>query len=148
MSGLWFEEFQVGASWRTGARRLTRADVTAFSELSGDVNPLHLDDAYARAAGFDGRIAQGALGVAVVTGLVNQLRLTAGTLIALLGLSMRFERPLYPGTVVHVAVTAKSIRSARRADRGVIVLDVALQDDNAAIYQRGEMTLLVRRKSE
>jgi len=148
MSGLWFEEFRAGARWQTGERLLTTADITAFSELSGDVNPLHLDDAYARAAGFDGRIAQGALGVAVVTGLVNQLRLTAGTLIALLGLSMRFERPLYPDTVVRAVLTATTVRPSRRSDRGIVVLEVLLQDDHGTVYQSGEMTLLVRRKQE
>jgi acyl dehydratase len=38
---------------------VTRDDVRAYAEASGDRNPLHLDDAFARAAGFDGVIAHG-----------------------------------------------------------------------------------------
>jgi acyl dehydratase len=54
-----------GASWNAGddlpplARVVTRADVRAYAQVSGDRNPLHLDDDVARAAGFGGVIAHG-----------------------------------------------------------------------------------------
>lgn len=53
-------EFHVGTAseW---SHTVTSEDVQAFAELSGDRNPIHLDDDYARARGFDGRIAHGAL---------------------------------------------------------------------------------------
>jgi 3-hydroxybutyryl-CoA dehydratase len=146
MNGLWWDEFTTGAHWRTAERVVTGADIDTFSTLSGDVNPLHLDDTYAAAAGYSGRIAQGVLGTAVATGLVNRLGVTAGTLVALLGVSWRFERPLYPGTRVHVALKVGDMRPTRRADRGVVVLEAVMEDDGGTVYQRGEMTLLVRRR--
>jgi acyl dehydratase len=144
MDGLWWDEFGADGRWRTGERVVSEADIEAFSALSGDVNPLHLDDAYARAAGYRGRIAQGVLGTAVATGLVNRLGLTAGTLVALLGVAWRFEEPLYPGTRVHVDLSVGSVRPTRRPDRGVVVLAAALSDGAGTIYQRGELTMLVR----
>jgi acyl dehydratase len=54
-----------GESWEAGdelppiARVVTREDVAAYADASGDRNPLHLDDDAARAAGFDGVIAHG-----------------------------------------------------------------------------------------
>jgi 3-hydroxybutyryl-CoA dehydratase len=146
MAGLWWDEFTPDASWRTADRVVTVEDVAQFSALSGDLNPLHLDDAYARAAGYRGRIAQGVLGTAVATGLVNRLGVTAGTLVALLGVTWRFEQPLYPGTRVHVDLGVGSVRPTRRADRGVVVLDAGLGDDAGTVYQRGELTMLVRRR--
>jgi 3-hydroxybutyryl-CoA dehydratase len=144
MDGLWWDEFTLEGRWRTGERMVGEADIEAFSALSGDVNPLHLDDAYARAAGYRGRIAQGVLGTAVATGLVNRLGLTAGTLVALLSVAWRFEEALYPGTRVHVDLRVGSVRPTRRPDRGVVVLQAALGDDSGTIYQRGELTMLVR----
>jgi 3-hydroxybutyryl-CoA dehydratase len=147
MSGLGWDEFEATASWRTADRVITVADVAQFSALSGDGNPLHLDDGYARAAGYRGRIVQGVLGTAVATGLVNRLGVTAGTLVALLGVAWRFEQPLYPGTRVHVRLGVGTVRPTRRADRGVVVLDAALCDDAGTVYQRGELTMLVRTRS-
>lgn len=147
-SGRYWQEFIPGESWRTGERRLEAADLDAFSGLSGDLNPLHLDDAYARRAGYEGRIAQGVLGLAVMTGLLNRLGLTSGTLVALLGTTWRFERALRPGTTVHGEVTVSSARASSRGNRGVVVLSAVLCDDEGGEYQRGELVLLVRGNPE
>ncbi|CAN5760678.1 hypothetical protein BH23GEM3_BH23GEM3_00490 [soil metagenome] len=146
-TGLWWNDFEEGSRWRTGERRVTQADVEVFSGLSGDENRLHLDDDYARAAGYEGRIAQGVLGLAVATGLLNRLELTRGTLVALLGTTWNFLRPLYPGTVVHADIALGSALQTSRPDRGLVVLEAALADDAGTVYQRGEFTLLVRRRS-
>jgi 3-hydroxybutyryl-CoA dehydratase len=145
-TGLWWDEFEEGAAWRTGIRRVTQADVDAFSALSGDENRLHLDDEYARAAGFDGRIAQGVLGLAITTGLLNQLGLTRGTLVALLGTTWSFLKPLYPDTDVYADIELGSALQTSRADRGLVILAAALTDEDGMVYQRGEFTLLVRRR--
>jgi acyl dehydratase len=145
-TGLWWDDFQDGSEWLTDSREVTAADVAAFSDLSGDRNALHLDDAYARAAGFDGRIAQGVLGLAVATGLLNGLGLTRGTLVALLGTTWSFHRPLYPGTAVHARVELRNAHQTSRPDRGMVVLATALADDAGVVYQQGEFTLLVRRR--
>lgn len=148
MAGLYWEEFAAGGSWQTGERRLVAGDLAAYAELSGDGNPLHLDDGHARASGFEGRIAQGVLGLAVATGLLNRLGLTAGTLVALLGTRWRFERPLYPGTTVRVDLSLRSKRRTSRSDRGVVVLSGELRDAEGMVYQRGNLTLLVRRRPD
>jgi acyl dehydratase len=54
-------DVRVGDELPPSARTVTRGDVAAYAEASGDRNPLHLDDAFARAAGFPGVIAHGML---------------------------------------------------------------------------------------
>ncbi|GIU97303.1 MAG: hypothetical protein KatS3mg013_1106 [Actinomycetota bacterium] len=54
-------DVEPGQELPTLTRRITREDVRAYAEASGDRNPLHLDDDVARAAGFDGVIAHGML---------------------------------------------------------------------------------------
>jgi acyl dehydratase len=140
----WFEDLEVGRSFLTEAREVTGADVDAFAALSGDRNPLHLDDRYAAAAGFGGRIAQGALGVAVATGLVNGMGLTRGTLLALLGVTFEFRAPVRPGDTLRAALRVTEARRASRGDRGVVRLGVELSNGRGEVVQEGEMRMLVR----
>lgn len=143
--GLFYEDFHVGRTFRTGSRLVTEADIEAFAEVSGDRNPLHLDEEYAGASVFGRRVAHGVLGLAVATGLLNALGLTRGTLVAFLGLTWDFVAPLYPGTEVSLKVEVTSVRAASVPDRGLVFLDAELSGADEVI-QRGRLKLLVRRR--
>ena len=143
--GLFFEDFVVGRRFETGARVVTQADVEAFADVSGDRNPLHLDEEYAAKSVFGRRVAHGVLGLGVATGLLNERGLTRGTLVALLGVAWDFVEPLYPGMEVRAELVVASVRETRRADRGLVVLDTELVGGGGAI-QRGQLRLLVRRR--
>ena len=71
--GLYLEEFEVGKEYFSPARTITEADVTNFAGLSGDFNPLHTDEEFAKQNLFGTRIAHGALGFIISTGLSNQM---------------------------------------------------------------------------
>lgn len=144
MPPLWFEDFEVGRTYETDARALTQGDVEAFAAVSGDRNPLHLDEGYAVRAGFGGRIAHGVLGLAVATGLLNQLGLTRGTLVALLGVRWDFRAPVRPGDVLRGRVRVEGVRPSSRGGRGVVRLGVALVNQREETVQEGELTMLVR----
>lgn len=143
--GFWYEDFEVGRAFRTGGREVTEADIEAFAAVSGDRNPLHLDDEYAAASAFGGRVAHGVLGLAVATGLLNAAGLTRGTLVAFLGLSWDFVEPLYPGTEVELALEVVSRRATSDGARGLVVLGAELVSGDD-VLQRGELKLLVKRR--
>ena len=65
----YLEDLSEGLRIETERRVVTAADIDAFVELSGDRNPLHTDDEYARGSGFAGRIAHGLLVLSVESGL-------------------------------------------------------------------------------
>jgi acyl dehydratase len=144
--GMYYEDLEPGRTYRTGSRRVTDDDVEAFADVSGDRNPLHLDDEYAGASVFGRRVAHGVLGLAVATGLINAAGLTRGTLVAFLGLNWDFAGPLYPGTEVFVDLKVVSRRETSRPGRGLVVLGAALTEAGGAVVQRGELRLLVRRR--
>ena len=57
--GMYFDEFEVGQAWDTPARTITEADIVAFAGLSGDFNPLHTDEEFARHTIFGSNAAVG-----------------------------------------------------------------------------------------
>ena len=59
MQNYTFDELSIGQG-ATIKRTLTDADIAGFAAVSGDLNPTHLDEAYARGTSFGGCVAHGA----------------------------------------------------------------------------------------
>ncbi len=147
MPGLWFEDFKVGAEATTPSRTLTREDIVAFAELSGDRNPLHLDEAYAARGPFGRPVAHGLLGLALASGLMEQSGFTAGTLVAFLGVEWSFRRPIVPGDSVRVRMRVAQKRATRDPAQGLVKLALTLLNERDETAQEGSFTLLVRTRS-
>ena len=145
---MYYEDFVEGLTFATAERVVTEADVRAFAELSGDRNPIHLDPAAASAAGFDQPVAHGALGLAVATGLANQLGLTRGTLVALLGVTWRFRAPVHYGDAVRLHLRVAARRASGNPARGVVTLAVELRNQRGEVAQEGEFVELVARQAQ
>jgi len=145
--GMYFEDFEDGRNFVTGERLVTEADVRTFADLSGDRNPIHLDPAAAVRAGFDGPVAHGALGLAVATGLANQLELTRGTLVALVGVSWRFRSPIRYGDRVRLHLRVASRRATANPARGLVTLAVELKNHHGDVVQEGEFVELITRRT-
>ncbi|HEX5263454.1 MAG TPA: MaoC family dehydratase [Phenylobacterium sp.] len=106
MQGLYFDELSIGQSAET-THVVGAADIEAFAAVSGDVNPVHLDEAYAKATTFGGRIAHGMLSAAYISAVLgNQL---PGPGAIYLSQSLRFRRPVKIGDAVTAKVTVKSL---------------------------------------
>ncbi len=87
--------------------------MTAFRELSGDDNPIHLDDAFACAHGFRGRIAYGNLMGAMLSRLVGAELPTREILI--LRQTMEFRQPAYMGDEIRLTAEVAAIHEAVRS---------------------------------
>lgn len=91
--------------------------VRRFAEVSGDFNPLHMDEAYAARSPFRGRIAHGALVASFISCVLGNHLPGPGAVFA--GMTMRFERPVRIGdtvvaraTVVEIDVKARKVKLA------------------------------------
>ncbi len=145
--GFYYEELPEGREFACGEREIGDAEIAAFAELSGDRNPLHLDEEYARGTAFGGRVAHGALGIAVATGLIAQSGLTAGTLVALLGLDWRFVAPIRPGDRLSLKLRVAARRDLSGRDRGVVKFVAELVNQRGELAQSGEIVELIRRSA-
>lgn len=144
--GLYFEELSEGREFACGERAIGDPEIAAFAELSGDRNPLHLDDEYARDTPFGGRVAHGALGIAIATGLMAQSGITAGTLVALLGLDWRFVAHIRPGDRLRLTLRVAARRELPGRDRGVVKFVAELVNQREELAQSGEIVELIRRE--
>jgi acyl dehydratase len=145
--GLYWEEWEVGKSFTTAARTITETDVVNFAGISGDYNPLHINEEYCKNTQFGTRIAHGPLIYSVAAGLLFQLHLYDDTLIAFLGFeSLKFTKPVKINDTIYAKVTVTEVTETSKPDRGVMkrVLQVFNQRDE--MVQEGIQAFLVKRK--
>ena len=106
---------------------------------SGDINPVHLDEAYARTTPFQGRIAHGMLSAAYISAVIGTKLPGPGAIY--LSQSLRFRRPVKLGDPVVTRVTIQSLD----ARRGHATLATVCQVDGKTVVE-GEAVIMVPRK--
>lgn len=112
-----FDDLEVGSELRSSVRRVTREDVKAYADASGDQNPLHQDDDVARAAGFPRVIAHGMYTMGTLASwLVDWL----GDPAALLRLQAHFRAPVFVDESIECGGRVRSLDPQTRT----AVLDV------------------------
>ena len=107
--------------------KLSSEEVARYGEESGDLNPLHFDDAFARLHGFNGRICHGMLFNAWVTKYLGMEYPGPGTII--LKQTSSYFAPIYPDHDYEVTVAVPILDS----NRGIMRVLVQLRDCNDEI---------------
>jgi acyl dehydratase len=111
------EDLVVGETAFQTERLVTRGDVKAYADASGDQNPLHQDDEVARAAGFPGIVAHG---MYTMGSLASAIVAWAGSSEALVRMRVQFRAPVFPGETIVCGGTVRSVD----VDSGTATLDV------------------------
>ena len=107
---IYLEDLTVGMA-RSLSKVMGDAEINAFAEISEDRNPLHLDDDYAAATMFKGRIAHGMLSSALFSAIIGERLPGHGTIY--LSQNLRFTAPVKPGDLVTATVTVTEINLAK-----------------------------------
>jgi 3-hydroxybutyryl-CoA dehydratase len=108
--GFYFDELAVGQSAEI-SRTVGAHDIVAFAAVSGDTNPVHLDETYAKTTTFGDRIAHGMLAASYVSAVLGTKLPGPGAIY--LSQSLRFRRPVRIGDEVTARVTVKSLDEKR-----------------------------------
>ena len=114
-----YDELAIGQSARL-VRVLTQADIQAFALVSGDVNPAHVDPAYAEGTRFHGVIAHGMWGGALISSVLGTQFPGPGTIYV--EQTLRFLRPVRVGDTLTVVLTVVSKEDPQRR----VVLDCSV----------------------
>lgn len=96
----------------TYERTVTEADIQKFGEVSGDVNPVHFDEEWAKTTPFKGRIAHGVLTASYVSTILGMKMPGPGTIF--MQLLTRFKAPVRIGDHVIASCTVREVNAEKR----------------------------------
>lgn len=138
-----FNQLAPGDHYTTGGVTITEAHIVGFAGLSGDLFDVHMDDDFAREAGFSGRIAHGLLGLALADGLKTRspVRLLG---IATLGWNWSFRAALFPLDRIHARLEVTEKRATKRPDRGIVTFAMKVLNQRGEVVQEGQTQLMMK----
>jgi 3-hydroxybutyryl-CoA dehydratase len=129
---MYFQEGQQASI----TREVTVGDVETFAEVSGDKNPVHLDDEFAQNSRFKRRIAHGVLSVSYISAVLGSKLPGPGTIY--LSQSITFKAPVYIGDTVTATVTVLNYRP----DKHVLTLRTECTNQDGVVVLEGQAVCL------
>jgi 3-hydroxybutyryl-CoA dehydratase len=112
---------------RSQTKTIAAADIASFADLSGDHNPIHMDEEYAKKTVFGGRIAHGVISLGLLSAAMAQLP----GLPIFMSQSVKFLRPVRIGDTITASVEVIDMRP----DKGIVTLK------NTCTNQKGEVAI-------
>lgn len=133
--------FKVGDS-ASLTRAISDDDIRQFADLTGDHNPVHLDDEAAAKTRFGRRIAHGMLGASLISTLIASELPGPGSIY--LGQTLKFLSPVYPGDTLTVTVTVAAIKEGKP----ILTLETICTNQDGTPVIAGEAVVLVEKLSQ
>jgi len=107
----YIEDLKPGMS-ESFAKTVTERDIALFGEVSGDVNPVHFDEGFAKSTIFKGRIAHGVLSASYISTVLGMKMPGPGTIF--MSLTTRFKAPVRIGDTVVATCTVRELNAEKR----------------------------------
>jgi acyl dehydratase len=114
--------------------------IRKFVDVSGDSNPIHLDDDFAAATQFGKRIGHGMLTASFISALLGSS--LSVTKLVYLGQTLRFKHPSFIGDVVTAKGTVKHIRD----DKPIITIETICSNQDGVVLVEGEAVIMLLNK--
>ena len=129
-------DLKIGDKFST-SRLVTDELVRKFAEVSGDYNPIHLDEEFASKTRFGRRIAHGMLSGAFISAVLgNEFR---GQKIVYLSQTMKFTAPVFLGDTVTATATVTNIRK----EKGIVLLETICTNQHGETLVKGESAVMI-----
>lgn len=132
-----FDEIRVGQKESFEAK-ITEEMLETFGIITGDINPLHTDEGYARKHGYRSRVAYGMLTAAFMSTLAGVYIPGERSLIK--ETHVKFAKPVFPGDMI----TVQGEVTEKNDTFKMIVLKVTIKNGNDEKVLRGSMDIMVR----
>lgn len=139
MQGLFLEDLSVGQSAEL-TRTVDEAAIVKFAEVTGDNNPVHLDEAYAASTPFKTRIAHGMLSAGYISAVIGTRLPGPGAIY--MSQQLSFRRPVKIGD----EVTARATITAIDTDKARVTIETVCEVGGKAVLT-GEALIMVPRKN-
>jgi 3-hydroxybutyryl-CoA dehydratase len=129
-------DLKIGDEFST-TRKITDELIRRFADLSGDYNPIHLDDEFAKGTRFGRRIAHGMLSAAFISAVLgNEFKERK---IVYLSQTMRFVAPAY----IDDTITTTAMVTNIREDKPIVTLETICINQTGDITVKGEAVVMV-----
>lgn len=129
-------DLNVGDVFST-SREVTDELVRNFAEVSGDYNPIHLNEEFAKKTRFGRRIAHGMLSGAFISAVLGVE--FKDRKIVYLSQTMKFVAPVYLGDVVTATGRITNIRE----DKGIVTVETICTNQNGDLLVKGEAVVII-----
>src|SRR3712207_4403666 len=120
---LYYEDLSEGQTFTGPARTVTETDLVNFAMLSGDWNPIHTDEEFAKSTYYGKRVVHGLFGLCMMTGLLDL------------------------GDTLHFEMEIASKRLTGKDDRGIVDRKFRLINQRKEVVQEGHIGLMIRLKN-
>ncbi len=138
--GYFLEDLAPGMT-KSYTKTVTDADITIFAGISGDTNPVHLDDSFARQTMFGERIAHGMLSASFISTVLGTRLPGPGCIYV--SQSLRFKAPVKVGDTVEARVTIEDVVQEKRR----VICETVCRVGETVVVD-GEATLIVSRRAD
>ncbi len=129
-------DLKIGDTFST-SREVTDEVIRKFADVSGDHNPIHLDEEFAKTTRFGKRIAHGMLSAAFISAVLgNEFK---GSTVLYLSQTLKFTAPVFIGDTVTASSTVTNIRE----DKAIVTLETVCANQNGETVVKGEAVVMV-----
>ncbi len=118
------------------SRSISVEEIRQYAEVSGDVNPVHVDEEFAKKTRFGGRIAHGMWTASLISAVLGTKLPGPGTIY--LSQTMAFKGPVRPGETVTAVVKVLKVLE----DKRIITLETYCENDTGRRILEGEAVVL------
>jgi acyl dehydratase len=116
--------------------KVTDKMVRQFAEMSGDFNPIHLDEDYAKTTRFGRRIAHGMIVGALISRALNEKVGSGGVYLAQ---NLKFVNPVFIDDTVILELTVTAIRK----EKGIATIDTIAKNQNGDTVVKGDAIIMM-----
>ncbi|PMD73872.1 MaoC family dehydratase [Companilactobacillus nuruki] len=134
-------ELKVGMSGSV-SKRITEDDVNTFAKVTGDYNPMHVDEEFAKSTQFHKRIAHGMLSAGMISACLGTKMPGPGAIY--LNQSLRFDKPVYFGDVLVATVTV--VKVEQKAHFQIVTLSTIVTNQDGEKVTEGEAQIMPAKK--
>lgn len=127
---------QIGEKFST-TKQITDSVVRAFAELSGDFNPIHLDEEFASSTRFGKRIAHGMISGALLSAVLGYE--FKERRVVYLSQTMKFIAPVFIDDTITATATVKNVRE----DKPIVTLETVCTNQNGETTLKGEAVVMI-----
>jgi len=148
MTGKYFDELEVGMTFKHGGRTVTEMDNVLFSALTMNTQPLHVNEDFASKTEFGQRLVNGIFTFGLVVGL-TVAELTEGTIVANLGYDkLNHPSPLFHGDTIYAESEIIEKRESKsRPNAGLVKIKCIGRKPDGTIVVEFERTAMFLKKT-